>query len=270
MPRIDVNSISLNYELTGKGPVVIFINGLTMSLNGWVQQVDAFGQRYSVLRYDSRGQGASDKPEAAYSQEMHARDLKMLLDKLNIPKAHIVGLSNGGMIAQHFALMYPESTGALVLVDTCSHVDILLELTVKSWIKAVEVGGNELRYDVALPTVFSETFIRKNMDQLMALREVSIALNTPEAVTNLAKASIAHDLRDRVSDIVSPTLIVFGEEDILIPFKYSKELNEKIKGSKLAVIKDCGHASPLEKPEEFNTLVIDFLKEHDSLLQTTI
>lgn len=270
MPRVEVDSVSLNYEFSGNGPVVVFVNGLTMSLNGWVQQVEAFGQRYSVLRYDCRGQGTSDKPEAAYSQEIHARDLKMLLDRLNIPKAHIVGLSNGGMIAQHFALMYPETTGALVLVDTCSHVDILLELIVKSWIKATESGGNGLRYDVALPTIFSENFISKNLDTIMALRELSIEMNTPEAVINLSNASIGHDLRDRVSEIVSPTLIVFGEEDILIPFKYSKELNEKIKGSKLVVMKECGHASPLEKPDEFNTLAMDFLKDHDKLLQTMV
>jgi 3-oxoadipate enol-lactonase len=65
-------------------------------------------------------------------------------------------------------------------------------------------------------------------------------------------------------------LIVFGEEDILIPFRYSKELNEEIKGSKLVVMKECGHASPLEKPDEFNALVMDFLKDYDSLLQTAV
>ncbi len=265
MPRVKVNTLSLNYELSGTGPVVVFINGLTMDLNGWMFQTEPFQKSYTVLRYDCRGQGASDKPEAEYSQEMHAEDLKNLLDRLNIPKAHIIGLSNGGMIAQHFALMFPKKTGAIVLVDTCSHVDILLELIVKSWIKATETDGSGLRYDIAITTIFSETFIEKNLDKIMAMRDFNIATNPPKAVINLANASLKHDLRDRVSEITVPTLIIVGEEDILTPFKYSKELNEKIRGSKLVVIKGCGHASPLEKPDEFNAIVMDFLKDHNSL-----
>ncbi|MGH7807429.1 MAG: alpha/beta fold hydrolase, partial [Thermodesulfobacteriota bacterium] len=98
MPRMKINDISLNYELDGKGPAVIFINGLTMDVNGWYFQVPAFSEKYKILRYDCRGQGQSDKPDMDYSQEMHADDLKELLYKLGIQKAHIIGLSNGGMI----------------------------------------------------------------------------------------------------------------------------------------------------------------------------
>src|ERR1700740_33554 len=115
MPRIKINDISLNYELdirdlrpsdeaqsnNDKRPVVVFINGLTMDVSGWFLQVRAFSERYKVLRYDCRGQGESGKPDEEYSQEMHADDLKSLMDKLGIQKAHIIGLSNGGMITQH-------------------------------------------------------------------------------------------------------------------------------------------------------------------------
>lgn len=266
MPRVKINSIELHYEISGYGPPVVFINGLTMDVNGWLLQVEPFGRKYRVLRYDCRGQGASDKPDGEYSQELHAEDLKNLLDKLEIPRAHLIGLSNGGMIAQHFALRYPEKTGALVLVDTCSHVDTILELIITSWIKSAEAGGSGLRYDVALPYLFSESFAKMNLDKMRASKEMNLAINPAESTIRLAKASIRHDLRDRVAEIKAPTLIISGDEDILVPPKYSRILREKIKNSTLVTLKGCGHVPPIEKPEEFNSIVMSFLKDYDSLL----
>ena len=266
MPRMKINDISLNYELDGKGPAVMFINGLTMDVNGWYFQVPAFSGKYKVLRYDYRGQGQSDKPDMDYSQEMHTDDLNDLLDRLGIQKAHIIGLSNGGMIAQHFTVKYPEKVGALVLVDTCSYIDTLLELSLKAWIKATQVGGSELRYDVALPALFAEDFVKRNLENILGMREVSIRNNQPRPVINLARSCLAHNINDRISQITAPTLVIVGEEDILIPPKYSKILHEKIAGSKLIMLKKCGHVPPIEKPEEFNGIVLSFLKEHDGLL----
>jgi len=267
MPVIKIGSIRLNYELDGKGPAVVFINGLTMDVNGWYFQGPAFTQRYKILRYDCRGQGQSDKPEMDYSQEMHADDLKDLMDKLGIKKAHIVGISNGGMIAQHFTLMYPEKVGGLVLVDTSSFIDTLLELIIKAWIKATEIGGSEFRYDMSLPALFAESYIKKNPEAILVMRENNIRNNPQKHIVNLAKSCLKHNINDRTLEIKAPTLIIVGEEDILIPLKYSKILHEKIKGSKLVIIKDCGHVPPIEKPEEFNKIVLDFLKDHDGLLK---
>ncbi len=266
MPRVKINSIELHYEISGYGPPVVFINGLTMDVNGWLLQVEPFSRKYRTLRYDCRGQGASDKPDAEYSQELHAEDLKHLLEKLEIPRAHLIGLSNGGMIAQHFALLCPEKTGALVLVDTCSYVDTMLELIIMSWIRSAETGGSGLRYDVALPYLFSESFTKKNLDKIMALKSSNSGINPAKAIINLSKASIRHDLRDRVAEIKAPTLIISGDEDILIPPKYSRILREKIKNSTLVTLKGCGHVPPIEKPEEFNSIVMSFLKDYDSLL----
>ena len=266
MPLLEVNSININYELDGAGPAVVFINGLTMSVNGWAAQVKDFSDRYRVLRYDCRGQGVSDKPDTEYTQEIHAEDLSGLLEQLNIRRAHIIGLSNGGMIAQHFALMYPEKTGALVLADTSSYVDKLLELFVLSWIKATEAGGNDLRFDVYLPQIFSESFIKNNPDLIKTMKELSSQITSPRAVINLANASLKHDVGKKLSRIKTPTLIIVGEQDILIPPRYSKIMSEEIENSKLVIMKDCAHVPPVEKPREFNTTVLNFLYEHDSLL----
>lgn len=266
MPRIELNGINLNYELNGQGHAVVFINGLTMDVNGWFLQVSAFSERYRVLRYDCRGQGQSDKPDMDYSQEMHADDLSDLMDKLGIRRAHVIGISNGGMIAQHFTIKHPEKVGALVLVDTCSYIDTLLDLMIKIWITASEVGGSEMRYDVALPLIFSEDFIKKNYNNMLIMKEFNVKNNPPRAIINLANACLKHNIADRISEIKAPTLIVFGEEDILIPSKYSKILHEKIQGSEFVVLKNCGHVPPLEKPDEFNNIVLNFLKNYDGLL----
>jgi 3-oxoadipate enol-lactonase len=266
MPRVKINSIHLYYEITGSGLPVVFLNGLTMDVNGWLFQVEPFSRRYRVLRYDCRDQGQSDKPDVEYSQEDHALDLKHILDKLEIPKAHLIGLSNGGMIAQHFALLYPEKTGALVLVDTCSYVNTLLELIVTSWVRAAETGGSGLRYDVALPYLFSESFAKNNLDKMRTSKDMNLAINPAESTIRLAKASKGHDLRGRLSEIKAPTLILVGEEDILIPPRYSKIMREEIRNSTLVTLKNCGHVAPIEKPEEFNRIVLNFLKGYDGLL----
>jgi 3-oxoadipate enol-lactonase len=263
MPRLSVNSINLNYELEGNGSAVVFINGLTMDINGWYFQVQEFSKRHKVLRYDCRGQGKSDKPDMEYSQPMHAEDLKNLMDKLDIQKAHVVGLSNGGMIAQHFALNFPEKVGALVLVDTCSYIDTLLDSIITLWIKATEIGGSEFRYDVSIPFIFSEDFIKQNKEILAQMKNVSSEINPANTIINLAHGCLKHNTNDRLSEIKAPTLIIVGEEDILIPMKYSKLLNEGIKGSRLAIIKGSGHAPSIEKPEEFNRIVLNFLLEYD-------
>ncbi len=266
MPRIKINDISLNYELDGNGPTIVFINGLTMDVNGWYFQVQPFSERYTVLRYDCRGQGQSDKPDMPYSQDMHADDLKSLMDRIEIQKVHVIGISNGGMVAQHFILKYPEKVGALVLVDTCSYIDTLLEIIIKVWIRATEVGGSEFRYDIALPALFAEGFIKRNLELIATLKEISVKNNPPEPIKNLAKGCLIHNVNDRIPEIKAPTLIIVGEEDILIPLKYSKILNEKIEGSRLVIMKDCGHVPTLEKPEEFNKIVLEFLKDYDGLL----
>lgn len=260
MPIIKLSEVSINYEIDGSGETVALINGLTMDVNGWIGQVGEFSKHFKVLRHDCRGQGKSDKPDMPYTHALLAKDLHELMDKLGIDRAHLVGISNGGMIAQVFALNYPEKVGKIVLVDTTSRISPIVDRALDAWIAAAQAGGIALLFDIALPSLFAESFIEKNSELLKTLKELSIGRNTPEAVVNLAKGCKTLDVTERLSEIDKPTLIIHGEEDILIPLKHAAVLHEKIKGSTLRVIKDCGHVPPIEKPEEFNRLVIEFLK----------
>ncbi len=259
MPRKKAGEIEINYEIEGSGDVLVFINGITMDTNGWGYQAPFFSQFYKVIRYDCRGQGLSDKPKEPYTQSMHADDLINLLDVLDVSKIHLIGLSNGGMIAQHFAINYPDRLHSLVLVDTCCYVDKLLQLMIDTWIKATEIGGNEFRYDMSLPVIFSETFIRNNEENLSHMKENNLIANSPEAIINLVKATADHDLSDKIDVIKCPTLIIAGSEDILIPPKHSRLLHNKIERSEYYIIENCGHVPSIEKPEEFNEIVLNFL-----------
>lgn len=266
MPKLDIGEVSLSYEIEGSGLPVVFISGLTMSLNGWAEQAGFFSSRYEVLRYDCRGQGQSDKPDMKYAPEVHAEDLNALLEKLGIARAHIIGLSNGGMIAQHLVLDYPAKVGALVLVDTSSHIGPLLRLTLNAWSKAVEVGGNALRFDLTTPLIFSERYVAQNLPNIDMMKEYSEKVNTDLAVRNLISGSMEHNVRKRLGEIQAPTLILHGAKDILIPPKYAHVLNEGIAGSRLIIFEDCAHVPPYEVSLDFNREVLSFIGEHDELL----
>lgn len=267
MPKLDIGKVSINYEFEGSGLPVVFINGLTMDLNGWAEQAEFFSSRYKVLRYDCRGQGQSDKPDMTYAPEVHAEDLNVLLDRLGIARAHIVSLSNGGMVAQHLALDYPARVGALVLVDTCSHIGPLLRLMLNTWLKAIKVGGNALRFDLTTPLIFSESYVEKNLTKIEMMKEYSEKTNIDLAVSNLISGSMEHNVRKRLGEIEAPTLILHGAEDILIPPKYAHILNEGISGSRLVIFEGIAHVPPYEASDDFNREVLSFIGEHDDLLE---
>ncbi len=260
MPTVETNDITLNYEQEGTGEDVVFINGLTMDLNGWHLQVSDFARRFRLLRYDCRGQGRSDKPSGAYTHSIHARDLLGLLDALGIEKAHLVGLSNGGMIAIRFALEYPERVDRLVLVDTTCRITPLLRLMLEAWIKVCRAGGVPLLFDVALPVLFSDRYVAENREQIALMKKLSIERNEPEAVVRLAEGCMGFDASARVGEISRPTLIVHGEEDILIPPRHAHALHDAIAGSELHIVGGAAHVPIIEKPDEFNDVVIRFLE----------
>lgn len=261
MPSIQSGDVKINYEIEGSGNTIVFINGITMDLSGWAYQVPAFTEYFQILRYDCRGQGLSDKPVTKYTQDVHTSDLKNLIDELEIERVSVIGLSNGGMIAQHFALRYPEMLDKLVLVDTCCYVDSLLSLMIDIWIRATRLGGNEFRYDVTIPFVFSNDFIAENSENILKMKENSVRMNDPDAIINLARACKEHDLSRSINNINVPTLILVGEQDILIPPRHSEYLYHNIKNSKLTRIEGCGHIPSIEKPGIFNKTVIGFLKD---------
>lgn len=118
MPTLTANGINIYYEIKGQGPPLTLIMGQSCSLNQWKWMADILSGSFQVITFDNRGAGRSEKPDVAYSMEMLATDTRCLLEKLGIAKSHVFGVSFGGMIAQRFALMYPDAVDRLILGAT--------------------------------------------------------------------------------------------------------------------------------------------------------
>lgn len=261
MPYHTINDIQLYYEWHGPEDAfpLVCINGLLSDTTSWGLQVPAFSQAFRVLLYDCRGQGRSDKPPGPYPQAIHVADLIGLLDALNIPQAHLVGLSNGGTVAMCFTLDYPERVARLVLIDTFAHMDPVMQQKLHTWLLALDLGGSVARFDVAHPWVWGQRFIAKRPDMLAAMREKAHAAD-PQAIRGMIEGTMEYDIRHRLSAIAAPTLVLVGAEDVLTPPWFSHELATHIPDARLITVPDAGHALTVEAPGVVNALALSFLR----------
>jgi len=164
MPYIHFNDLNIYYEISGPedAPVLVLSNGIMMSTASWVFQNSVLNQHLRVLLYDCRGMGKSDHPDGPYSMELHADDLASLLKSLDIPKAHIAGISYGAEISMVFAIKYPEMTESLMVIDGVSEIHPLLQAQTYPWLIAAERDDPELLLQTSYHMNFSEEWIKAN------------------------------------------------------------------------------------------------------------
>lgn len=262
MPFSEVNGIKIYYEIHGKGEPVIFGNGIFSNTMGWIHQEPLFSKEYQVILYDMRGQGKSEKPASPYSFEIHTEDQKALLDNLGISKVHHVGISYGAELGLVFALKYPDMLNSLVTCSAVSFVGPLLNEMCQLWRYACDTGDSDLFYQATVPLNFGETFIRENTVILEQAKVRYAQLDYP-ALVRLIDAFLMLDITDQLPKIKTPTCVIGGEKDILKPvYPYSKLIHDKISNSEMFIIPKSGHAVTFENPEEFNSIVLGFLRKH--------
>jgi len=264
MPIAHVNGIDINYRIEGDGPeTIVMVNGLADDLETWVFQVeDLLAAGYRVLRFDNRGVGLSDKPAGPYTTELFARDAKALVDALGLTGFHLLGTSMGGMIAQEYAIANPGDVRSLVLSSTYAAPGPFCGRMFSMWADLAPVLGVPfVMRDVTL-WAFTLPFFEQREDELREF-EAGMAAGTQPLEAYLAQLSSirTHDTTDRLDRITSPTLVIAGEEDILIPVALSRRLHEGIAGSEWATTPG-GHASIWEHPKPFNEAVLAFLNRH--------
>lgn len=261
MPTIQANGLNIYYELHGPAdaPVLVLNNGIIMNAAAsWAFQTKALARHYRVLQYDCRGQGQSDHPDGPYTMELHAADLAALLDALVIPTAHIAGASYGGEVAQSFALAYPGRVRSLLLMDTVSEIGPELRATAESWRDAARRGDAGGFYNALLPWNFSPEFIRAHPALLADARRRYESLDYP-AIVRLCDCFLTVDFTTRLGEITAPTCIITGELDLLKGPSYARILKRGIPHAELHILPGAGHATPWERPEEFNSVVLGFL-----------
>lgn len=261
MPKIAANGIQIFYELHGSedAPVLVLNNGILMNASGsWVFQTKALSRHYRLLLYDCRGQGQSDHPEDPYSMDLHAEDLSCLLDSLNIPSAHLLGISYGGEVAQAFALRFPERTRSLILADTASELGPELRLIGESWLEAARLADSDLFFSTTAPWNFSPAFIANNPELLADARKRYKLLDYP-AICRLMECFMKVNFTTRLGEIKMPACIMVGEKDLFKGLPYAQILKSGIPQAELHILPGAGHASCWEAAAEFNSVVLGFL-----------
>jgi len=232
------------------------VNSLGTDLRMWDPQVALLGRDLRIVRYDSRGHGASDVPDGPYTIEQLGLDLLALLDTLQIERAHICGLSLGGIVALWFAIHYPNRVDRAVFANTAARIG-----TKETWearIDAVRNGGIAAIRDAVLARFLSEKFRQQHPDVVKQIAGMLDATN-PIGYIGSCEALLDADLRPMVSTIHIPSLIIASELDESTPPALSDELHAAIVGSKLVLLPAVAHLSSVEQPEEFSKHVLSFL-----------
>jgi 3-oxoadipate enol-lactonase len=253
MPRLDLGKgRKIFYTVQGKGTPLVFLHGAHGTHNLWKRQLQAFSPKYKVVTMDMRGHGASFKPRSGYRLEDMVEDVMALINHLRIKSAVFIGSSMGGVIAQMIGFEYPSRVGALVLVGT---------LAKAAWMGEAEEIAKKAKsegYERGVRVWFTPKSNPKDVE--IALREASRV--TPFFSVGVILENPGWDLRDQLSKIKAPTLIIVGKEDLeTTPVIESRIIHRLIPGSKMQIVSKVGHLVMLEAPDAFNKLLGDFLND---------
>lgn len=265
MPKVRVRDISIYYQEAGAGNPLVLLMGWGGDHTAWALQVPAFSGEFRCITPDNRGAGRSDQPDIPYTIRLLADDTVGLLDALGLSRAHVAGLSMGGMIAQEIAINHPERVLTLGLHATAARLDQYVRAVGESLIRAWAALSREEYVRSLLPWILSPRTYEERPDlvELMVQRLAEHPYPASLAgLTRQAEACWAHDTLDRLDRIRCPTLITVGAEDIFVPLRFSRVLQERIPGAELLVIEGRGHGYLWEQAEVFNAACLAFLRKH--------
>ncbi|CAJ1001563.1 pimeloyl-ACP methyl ester carboxylesterase [Brevibacillus aydinogluensis] len=258
---IEANGTRFYYEAQGTGEPLLLIHGLNLDTRMWERQAAVFAQFYRVIRFDLRGMGRTPIGEGPYTVY---GDTRAVLEGLGVERAHVVGLSFGGMVAQEFALAWPEMVKRLVLVSSgllghprserrqrdAGRIAELIESGSRE--EAVELAARMWFDGPDQPVNTEAGEARENFRQMTAH-----AYSLPP-VTQMP-AWLSPLPKDRLEEIKVPTLVIAGGRDYEDFLQIADELAARISGAEKAVLEASAHIPPMDQPEAFNRLVLDFL-----------
>ena len=266
---IHANGQKLYFEVHGDGPPLVLVMGIGYDATLWtVAQVPALSKIFQVVIFDNRDVGRSSPASEPYTIADMADDVAGLMDALDITRAHVLGLSMGGMIAQEFALRHASRLDRLVLTGCgAAPARVMFDpIRTWNWVKANDKTG-EVFACQQFTWLFSNSFLRNTeaVQQTIALLASNPNPVSPDAYDRQALAYLRFDALDRVADISSPTLMISGEQDLLTPPWVCCEVADRIPGCQFEIIRGDGssHVVPIERPDEFNHLVKTFLSARE-------
>lgn len=250
----------IRYYESGQGPVVILLHGMGASSESWAANIGPLSKEFHVYALDQIGFGHSDKPLMDYKIATYVDFLQEFMRVLKVPRATIIGASNGGWIAARFAIDHPEMVERLVLADATG-------LPPPNPPSATQPKPVDFSYaSLAATRSALERFFynKQRVTDNLVRRVFQGHLQTGDGYTirQLLRNRMAEYLGDNIRLIHAPTLIVWGRQDSIVPLSKAERFHATIAGSQMAIIDECGHVSWGEKPSEFNKAVLDFLAKN--------
>lgn len=263
MPITKANQININYSVTGHGEPLVMIMGLNADQSGWNNQIPFFKKNYRVITFDNRGTGKSDKPKGPYSIRMMADDTIGLMDSLCIEKAHIMGISMGGMIAQEIAINYPQRVKKLVLASTYACQDQHSSGSTREITRAVQSAQKMgiILINLAFNKPLYKLFIRFMVKIRSKFTKASVKIANKAGFEGQLEACAKHDTLERLHLITAPTLVITGTADRVIKPSSSEVIAGRIHCSQLVKIENGSHVLNMEMKNLFNQKILSFLAD---------
>jgi pimeloyl-ACP methyl ester carboxylesterase len=262
---VRANGQELYYEVHGEGQPLVLVMGIGYDSSLWtLAQVPALSQKFKVVIFDNRDAGRSSQANGAYAISDMADDTAGLMDALDIKKAHVCGLSMGGMIAMELSLRHPDRVDRMILTGAPAAPAraAFHPVMTWNWVKANDKTGAMFACQ-QFTWLFSTAFLRNReaVQQTVAMLSSNPNPVGPDAYNRQAQALLGFDVLDRLGAVKARTLCIVGEQDLLTPVHECREVADRIPGARLEVIKGDGssHVVPIERPEDFNGLVTKFL-----------
>ncbi|MBC8503920.1 MAG: alpha/beta fold hydrolase [Anaerolineales bacterium] len=257
MPTIKINNINMHYEITGEGQPLLLLHGLGSSSRDWEKQIPAFAEYFQVITFDARGHGSTDKPRGPYSISMFTEDTAAFMKAIDIGQAHVVGISMGGMIAFQVAVDHPELIRSMTIANATP------ELLVQTFKDRMVVLQREFIVRLIGMRKMGEVlgarlFPKAEHDDIRNVFVERWAENDSRAYLASMRSLVNWSVMEHIESIEIPTLVIAADQDYTW-IGEKETFVAMMQNAELVVIVDSRHATPAEKPEEFNRVVMDFL-----------
>jgi len=262
MPYTDAPGFRMYYEEHGSGFPLLLINGLGSDHLEWIHQIPVFEARFRMVVFDNRGTGGTDVPPGPYTTAQMGDDAAALLRDLGIPRAHVLGVSLGGMIAQEVALRHPDLVDGLVLGCTGPGGELSLRPSPEAMAAFALAKGEHPEAELRrmLPFLYTDACIRERPEEIEGFVRRRLDHPTPpEGYLSQLAAAVTHDAASRLGKIRARTLLITGDADRLVNWENSLRLAERIPGATLVVLPGAPHRHFAEAAADFNREVLRFL-----------
>ena len=259
MPYVQRDGCRLNYVVEGdpRAQTLLLSNSLGSTHELWAPQVEGLGSVFRLIRYDTRGHGSSSVPDGPYSIEMLGLDALAVLDAAGVSRAHVCGLSLGGLTAMWLGVHASTRLETLVLANTAARIR-----DAQFWeerIDAVRASGLEPLVDASMARWFTDGFRAARPDVVTRHRRM-LASSPPAGYMACCEVLRDADLRGAIGEITAPTLVIAGMHDPVTPPADADAIRTRIRDARVTVL-DAAHLSNVEQADAFNSHVLEFISE---------